>query len=100
MLNTALRTHPVSCSKVCDTFWAADCTAARTRLGGEAFINFDVLGAVPQGFVAELGSKLRPAGYSTAAFDAITVRQNHLYILPVAVLAARDRKRRLCGELR
>ena len=62
MLNTALRTHPLSYSEVCDTFGAAGCTAARTHLGGEALINLNVLGPVPYGFVAELGSKLRPAG--------------------------------------
>ncbi len=61
MLNTALRTNPRSYSKVCGTFWAADCTAARTHLGGEALINPDVFSAVPDGFVAELRPKLRPA---------------------------------------
>src|SRR5487761_941768 len=62
MLNTALNTIPVSYSEVWDTFGAADCAAARTHLGGESLVSLDVFGPVPYGFVAELGSKLRPAG--------------------------------------
>ena len=62
MPNTALTTTPVSYSKVCDTFRATDCTAARTHPGCESLINFEVFGPVPDGFVAELMSKLRPAG--------------------------------------
>jgi len=60
MRDTALSTTSVSYFKVCDTFGAADCAAARTDLSREALINLDVLGPVPDGFVAELGSKLRP----------------------------------------
>ena len=61
MLYTAFRTHPLSYSEVCDTFGAADCAAARTDLGRESFVSLEIFGSVPEGFVAELRSKLRPA---------------------------------------
>lgn len=42
--------------------WTAACTARGTDLRGKSLINLDVLTPVPQGFIAKLGSKLRPAG--------------------------------------
>jgi hypothetical protein len=62
MLNTALRTSPVSDYEALSALWAAECAAPGTDLRGEAFVNLEVLGPVPDGFVAELRSKLRPAG--------------------------------------
>src|SRR6516165_9797685 len=62
MLNTALKTSPLSDYEALSTLWAAECAAPGTDLRGEALVNFDVLGPVPDGLVAELGSKLRPAG--------------------------------------
>ena len=94
MLNTALRTHPLSYSKVCDTFRAADCSAARTHLGGEVLINLDVLGAVPYGFVAELGSKLRPAGIENGLSQAGSGESGgiHLADADAGILAHKPRR--------
>jgi hypothetical protein len=62
MPSTAATTDPLSHYEVLSTFWAAARTACGTDLRGQSLVNFDVLGPVPHGFVAELGSKLRPAG--------------------------------------
>jgi hypothetical protein len=62
MPSTTTTTHPVPHYEVLSTFWAAACTARGTDLRGQSLVNLEVLSAVPDGFVAELGSKLRPAG--------------------------------------
>ncbi|HUA24622.1 MAG TPA: hypothetical protein VMA54_10930 [Steroidobacteraceae bacterium] len=62
MSNTTAATYPLSYYQVLSTFWAAACPACGTDLRGQSLVNLDVLGPVPHSFVAELGSKLRPAG--------------------------------------
>ena len=62
MPNTAHTTNPLSYSEAFSTFRAAECTARGTDLRGKSLVNLDVFGPVPNGLVAELGSKLRPAG--------------------------------------
>ena len=62
MPSTTSTTDPVPYYEVLSTFWAAACTARGTDLRGQMLINLEVLSPVPDGFVAELGSKLRPAG--------------------------------------
>ena len=62
MSRTTSATGPLSYYEVLSTFWAAACAARGTDLRGQPLFNFDVLSPVPYGFVAELGSKLRPAG--------------------------------------
>src|SRR6516162_2776736 len=62
MLNATFTTLPVSYSKACDTFGATDCAAARACLGRSMLAHFDVLRSVLESLVAELRSKLRPAG--------------------------------------
>jgi hypothetical protein len=52
----------VTLYEVLSTFWAAARTACGTDLRGQSLLNLDVLNSVPDGFVVELGSKLRPAG--------------------------------------
>ena len=39
MMTPTFRANPLSYSKVCDTFRAAECTALRTDLGGKTFID-------------------------------------------------------------
>src|ERR1700683_2958772 len=62
MRNATVRTSPISYSKVCDTFRPrrGQRAARRAALGGESLVYFDVFGPMPDGFVVELGSKLRP----------------------------------------
>ncbi|MGB6487206.1 MAG: hypothetical protein WBE91_10025 [Steroidobacteraceae bacterium] len=62
MQSTTAATDPLSYYEVFSALWAAARAARGTNLRGEPLINFDVLSPVPHGFVAKLGSKLRPAG--------------------------------------
>jgi hypothetical protein len=62
MPSTTSTTDPVPHYEVLSTFWAAACTAPGTDLRGQMLVNLEVLSSVPHGFVAELESKLRPAG--------------------------------------
>ena len=62
MSSTAATTDPLSYYQVLSTFWAAARTACGTDLRGQSLVNLEVFGPVPHGFVAELRSKLRPAG--------------------------------------
>jgi hypothetical protein len=62
MPSATTTTDPLSYYEVLSTFWAAACTACGTDLRGQALVNLEVLGPVLDSFVAELGSKLRPAG--------------------------------------
>jgi hypothetical protein len=61
MPSTASATDPVSHYEAFSTLWAAARSARGTDLRGESLINLDVLSTVPESFVAELPSKLRPA---------------------------------------
>jgi len=61
MPSTTSATAPLSHYEALSTLWAAAYTARGTDLRGESLVNLDVLTPVPHGFVAELGSKLRPA---------------------------------------
>ena len=100
MLNTAFRTHPLSYSKMCDTFRAADCTAARTHLGGEALINLDAISAVPDGFVAELGSKLRPTGIEHGLSEAGSGKSGSVDVTDAyASVLAHEPRRELVQEM-
>lgn len=62
MPSTTDATYPLSHYEVFSTFWAAACAARGTDLRGQSLVNLDVFGPVPDGFVAKLRSKLRPAG--------------------------------------
>ena len=62
MRSTASATDPVSYSEVLSAFWAAARAACGTDLRGQSLVNLEVLGPVLNSFVAELESKLRPAG--------------------------------------
>ncbi|MGB6488236.1 MAG: hypothetical protein WBE91_15275 [Steroidobacteraceae bacterium] len=62
MPSTTAATDPLSYYEVLSTLWAAAHAARGTDLRGQSLINLDVLNPVPDGFVAELGSKPRPAG--------------------------------------
>src|SRR5690348_3536827 len=62
MPSTTLATDPLSNYEALSTLWAAARSARGTDLRGKSLLNLDVLTPVPQGFVAELKSKLRPAG--------------------------------------
>ena len=48
-------------SETCDTFRAADCTAAGTGSGSVSFVGLDVAGSVPSGFVFEHAAERGPA---------------------------------------
>ena len=62
MPSTTAATDPLSHYEVLSALWAAACTARGTDLRGQSLVNLDVLNSMPDGFVVELGSKLRPAG--------------------------------------
>src|SRR5581483_10353891 len=62
MPSTTAATAPLSDYEVLSTLWAAAHTARGTDLRGKSLVNLDVLSPVPDGLVADLGSKLRPAG--------------------------------------
>lgn len=62
MPSTTATTAPGSYYEALSTLWAAARTACGTDLRGKSLINLDVLTPVPDGFVAKVRSKLRPAG--------------------------------------
>src|SRR6185437_6692375 len=62
MPSTTAATAPLSDYEALSTLWAAAYTARGTDLRGKSLVNLDVLSSVPHGFVADLRSKLRPAG--------------------------------------
>ena len=62
MPSTPSATDPRSYYEVLSTLWAAACSARGTDLRGQSLVNLEILNPVPDGFVAELGSKLRPPG--------------------------------------
>ena len=61
---SAVRTHPASYSKLCDTFRprGGQTTARRAQLGTPSLVDFHKDDRVPQGFVAELVAQRRPTG--------------------------------------
>ena len=63
MYNTAFAAFPLSYSKACDTSRPRNgpCATVRAGLGGEAFVNFDILSAMPNGLVRQHFSEGRPA---------------------------------------
>ena len=62
MPSTTVATAPLSHYEALSTLWAAAHSARGTDLRGKSLVNLDVLSPVPDGLVADLGSKLRPAG--------------------------------------
>ena len=62
MPSTTSATDPLSDYEALSTLWAAARSARGTDLRGKSLVNLDVLTPVPQGFIAEPRSKLRPAG--------------------------------------
>src|SRR6185437_4726909 len=62
MPSTTAATAPLSHYEALSTLWAAAQTARGTDLRGKSLVNLDVLSPVPDGLVADLRSKLRPAG--------------------------------------
>ncbi|HEY6514796.1 MAG TPA: hypothetical protein VIY50_01540 [Steroidobacteraceae bacterium] len=61
MPSTTAATDPLSYYEVLSASWTAARTARGTDLRGQSLVNLDVFSSVPDGLVAELGSKLRPA---------------------------------------
>ena len=62
MPSTTATTAPLSDYEALSTLWAAAHSARGTDLRGKSLVNLDVLSPVPDGLIADLRSKLRPAG--------------------------------------
>lgn len=96
MPSTTATTNPLSYYEVFSTFWAAAHTACGTDLRGHSLVNLDVFGSVPDGFVAELRSKLRPAGIEHGPGQAGPGQCTEIDVAdadaPVAVCIPRDGK--------